>query len=113
MVVDPDGEIALLTSGAGLSMMLIDEMRGAGLKPYKFLDIRTGGLRGETRHLVNVLNWMRVGKQVKMLMIFFAGALTYGSHGGYVVKRAVLETAGVAVYDTLNAMVEGVATRLL
>lgn len=42
-----------------------------------------------------------------------AGALTYGSHGGYAAKRAALEAAGVTVYDTLNAMVEGVARRLL
>ena len=42
-----------------------------------------------------------------------AGALTYGSHGGYAAKRAALEAAGVTVYDTLNAMVEGVAEKLL
>jgi succinyl-CoA synthetase alpha subunit len=42
-----------------------------------------------------------------------AGALTYGSHGGYAAKRAALEAVGVTVYDTLNAMVEGVAVRLL
>lgn len=42
-----------------------------------------------------------------------AGALTYGSHGGYAAKRAALEAAGVTVYDTLNDMVEGVATKLL
>ncbi len=42
-----------------------------------------------------------------------AGALTYGGHGGYAAKRAALEAAGVTVFDTLNAMVEGVATRLL
>ncbi len=42
-----------------------------------------------------------------------AGALTYGSHGGYAAKRAALEAAGVEVFDTLNAMVEGVARKLL
>jgi succinyl-CoA synthetase alpha subunit len=42
-----------------------------------------------------------------------AGALTYGSYGGYAAKRAALEAAGVKVYDTLNAMVEGVAAKLL
>ncbi|MBX3662120.1 MAG: succinate--CoA ligase subunit alpha [Burkholderiales bacterium] len=42
-----------------------------------------------------------------------AGALTYGSHGGYAAKRAALEASGVMVYDTLNAMVEGVAAKLL
>lgn len=42
-----------------------------------------------------------------------AGALTYGSHGGYVAKRAALEAAGVQVFDSLNAMVGGIAGKLL
>ncbi len=42
-----------------------------------------------------------------------AGALTYGSHGGYAVKRAALEAAGVTVFDTLNAMVKGISEKLL
>lgn len=42
-----------------------------------------------------------------------AGALTYGAHGGYAAKRAALEAAGVTVFDTLDAMVEGVAAKLL
>ena len=42
-----------------------------------------------------------------------AGALTYGSHGGYAAKRAALEAAGVTVFDTLNTMVEGIALKLL
>lgn len=42
-----------------------------------------------------------------------AGALTYGSHGGYAAKRAALEAAGVTVFDTLNTMVEGISQKLL
>ena len=61
VVVDPTGEIGLLTTGAGLSMMLIDELRAAGLKPYNFLDIRTGGLRGEVKRVVQVLEWLARG----------------------------------------------------
>ena len=58
VVIDPAGEIGLLTTGAGLSMMLVDELRAAGFKPYNFLDVRTGGLRGETARLVQVLKWI-------------------------------------------------------
>lgn len=42
-----------------------------------------------------------------------AGALIYGNHGGYSTKRAALEAAGVTVFDTLNAMVEGIVQKLL
>lgn len=74
VVVDPAGEIGLLTTGAGLSMMLIDEMREAGLKPYNFLDIRTGGLRGEAGRLVQVLEWIADGRNVRVLLVnIFAG----------------------------------------
>ena len=74
VVVDPAGEIGLLTTGAGLSMMLIDELRRAGFKPYNFLDIRTGGLRGETARLVQVLNWIAEGRNVRVLLVnIFAG----------------------------------------
>jgi succinyl-CoA synthetase alpha subunit len=41
-----------------------------------------------------------------------AGALTYGSHGTYTAKRAALETAGAAVFDSLNEMVKSVCARL-
>jgi succinyl-CoA synthetase beta subunit len=79
VVVDPGGEIGLLTTGAGLSMMLIDELRAAGLKPYNFLDIRTGGLRGETRRLTQVLDWIGQGRNVKVLLVnIFAGITDLG-----------------------------------
>jgi succinyl-CoA synthetase beta subunit len=74
VVVDPAGEIGLLTTGAGLSMMLIDELRALGLKPYNFLDVRTGGLRGDPARLVNVLNWIAEGPRVRVLFVnIFAG----------------------------------------
>ena len=79
VVVDPDGEIGLLTTGAGLSMMLIDELRAAGLKPYNFLDVRTGGLRGDPARLVHVLNWIAQGPRVKVILVnVFAGITDLG-----------------------------------
>ena len=137
VVVDPDGEIALLTTGAGLSMMLIDEMRGAGLKPYNFLDIRTGGLRGETKRLVNVLNWMREGRQVKVLLInIFAGITELGEFSRLLVSalkdvpefrvpvvarlvgngmeaaRGVLAEAGITLHSDLDAALAEVRKHL-
>ena len=61
VVVDPDGEIGLLTTGAGL-------------KPYNFLDVRTSGLRGDATRLVNVIEWIAEGKRVRVLLVnIFAG----------------------------------------
>ena len=40
-----------------------------------------------------------------------AGALVHGSHGTFDAKKAALEAAGAQVFDTLDAMVEGVSRR--
>jgi succinyl-CoA synthetase beta subunit len=98
--VDADGEIGLLTTGAGLSMMLIDELRAVGLKPFNFLDIRTGGLRGETKRLTQVLQWIGHGKKVKVLLVnIFAGITDLGEFSQLLVKAlsaAHLKTPVVA-----------------
>lgn len=79
VVVDADGDIGLLTTGAGLSMMLIDELRQQGLRPYNFLDIRTGGMRGDPSRLVSVLQWLARGQTIKVLLInIFAGITELG-----------------------------------
>jgi succinyl-CoA synthetase alpha subunit len=41
-----------------------------------------------------------------------AGALVHGSHGTFEAKRAALQSAGATVFDTLNAMVDGICARL-
>ncbi len=137
VVVDNAGEIGLLTTGAGLSMMLIDEMRAAGLKPYNFLDIRTGGLRGETKRLVNVLQWMRQGPAVKVLLInIFAGITELGEFSRLLVSalravpefkvpvvarlvgngmdtaRTVLAEAGITLHTDLDAALAEVRAHL-
>lgn len=127
VVIDPEGEIGLLTTGAGLSMMLVDELRAAGLKPYNFLDVRTGGLRGETVRLVKVLKWIHEGKNIKVMLInIFAGITELGEFSRLLVKalsevpelkvpvvarlvgnglpaaREVLGAAGIALYPDLD-----------
>jgi succinyl-CoA synthetase beta subunit len=127
VVIDPAGEIGLLTTGAGLSMMLVDELRAAGLKPYNFLDVRTGGLRGETTRLVKVLKWISEGPNIKVMLInIFAGITELGEFSRLLVKalneapelkvpvvarlvgnglpaaREVLGAAGIALYPDLD-----------
>jgi succinyl-CoA synthetase beta subunit len=137
VVVDPDGEIGLLTTGAGLSMMLIDELRAAGLRPYNFLDIRTGGLRGETRRLTQVLRWVGEGKNLKVLLVnIFAGITDLGEFSRLLVEaiaaapqlkvpvvarlvgnglpaaREVLGAAGITLHTDLDAALTAVRSHL-
>lgn len=138
VVVDPEGEIGLLTTGAGLSMMLIDEMREAGLRPYNFLDIRTGGLRGETERLVHVLNWIAQGQRVRVLLVnIFAGITDLSEFSrllvaalgaapmlkvpvvarlvgnGLPAAREVLASAGIALHTDLDAALGEVRKHLV
>jgi succinyl-CoA synthetase beta subunit len=128
VVVDPEGELGLLTTGAGLSMMLIDELRAAGMRPYNFLDVRTGGLRGDASRLVQVLEWIAQGPRVRCVLVnVFAGITHLGEFSRLLVQalgqapvrdlpivtrlvgngldeaRAVLGAAGLAVEPDLDA----------
>jgi len=72
--LDEDGDVGMLTTGAGLSMQLVDELTRRGCRPFNFVDIRTGQFRGSPDRLVQVLRWIGEGKNVKViLMNFFAG----------------------------------------
>ena len=137
VVVDPEGEIGLLTTGAGLSMMLIDELRAAGLKPFNFLDIRTGGLRGETTRLVKVLQWIGTAPRVRVVLInMFGGITDMGEFAKLLLEamaeapalkvpvvvrlagngldeaREVLSAAGIPLHMDLDAAVAEVSSRL-
>jgi succinyl-CoA synthetase beta subunit len=79
VVVDETGDIGLVTTGAGLSMMLIDELRARGLRPYNFLDVRTGGMRGDPTRLIRVLEWIAQGPNIRVVLVnIFAGITHLG-----------------------------------
>jgi succinyl-CoA synthetase beta subunit len=119
-------------------MMLIDELRAAGLRPYNFLDIRSGGLRGETKRLTQVLRWIAEGKKVKVLLVnIFAGITELGEFSrllvtalagasrfkvpvvarlagnGLPAAREVLAAAGIALHTDLDAALAEVRKRLI
>jgi succinyl-CoA synthetase beta subunit len=80
--LDPEGEIGLVTTGAGLSMMLIDEMAARGLKPLNFCDIRTGQMRGSPARLMRVLEWMTARPSLRAVLVnVFAGITDLAEFG--------------------------------
>ncbi len=77
--LDPDGEIGLVTTGAGLSMMLIDELTARGLKPLNFCDVRSGQLRGSPHRLIRVLEWITSRPSLRVVLVnIFAGITDLG-----------------------------------
>jgi succinyl-CoA synthetase beta subunit len=104
VVVDPEGELGLLTTGAGLSMMLIDELRAGGIRPYNFLDVRTGGLRGDASRLVKVLDWIAEGRNVRCVLVnVFAGITHLGEFSRLLVQA--LEEAPVLKVPVVTRLV--------
>jgi succinyl-CoA synthetase beta subunit len=72
--LDPQGDIGLITTGAGLSMQLIDELVARGRSPYNFCDIRTGQFKGNPARLIQVIEWIAAGPNIRSVLInFFAG----------------------------------------
>ncbi len=77
--LDPDGEIGLVTTGAGLSMQLIDEMLEKGVRPYNFCDIRSGTFRGDPGRLIWTMQQVARGTNVRGVLVnIFAGVTHLG-----------------------------------
>jgi succinyl-CoA synthetase beta subunit len=95
--LDPDGEIGLVTTGAGLSMMLIDELTARGAKPLNFCDIRTGQMRGSPDRLMRVLEWIAAAPGLKVILVnIFAGITDLGEFAG-LLASALEQSPGVTV----------------
>jgi succinyl-CoA synthetase beta subunit len=72
--IDGGGEIGLITTGAGLSMQLIDELKAQGHRPLNFCDIRSGQFRGDPARLIAVMRWIAARPSVRVVLVnIFAG----------------------------------------
>jgi succinyl-CoA synthetase beta subunit len=87
VALDPDGEVGLLTTGAGLSMMIVDELARHGISACNFCDIRTGQLRGDPTRVVQVLEWISQAPRLKVVHVnIFAGITNLGEFATLLVR---------------------------
>jgi succinyl-CoA synthetase beta subunit len=85
--LDDGGSIGLVTTGAGLSMILIDELVSRGGAPVNFCDIRTGQFRGSPDRLVRVLEWLAEKKKLRVVFVnIFAGITDLGEFARLLVQ---------------------------
>ena len=85
--IDPAGRVGLVTTGAGLSMMIIDELVGRGLKPFNFCDMRTGQMRGSPARLIRILDWLVEAGEVRVVLVnIFAGITDLGEFAHLLVQ---------------------------
>ncbi len=95
--IDPEGEIGLITTGAGLSMMLIDELAARGMKPLNFCDIRTGQMRGSPARVMRVLEWITSRPSLRAVLVsVFAGITDLAEFGG-LLATGIEQTPGLRV----------------
>lgn len=77
--LDPAGEIGLLTTGAGLSMKMVDDLLARGSRPINFCDLRSGQLRGDPTRIIDALAWIKTSPNLRVLLVnIFAGITDLG-----------------------------------
>jgi succinyl-CoA synthetase beta subunit len=87
--VDPQGEIGLITTGAGLSMQLIDELKAQARRPLNFCDIRSGQFRGDPARLIAVMRWIASRPSVRVVLVnIFAGITDLAEFARLLVQAA-------------------------
>ena len=95
--LDPAGEIGLVTTGAGLSMMLIDELTARGAKPLNFCDIRTGQMRGSPARLMRVLEWITARPSLRAVLVNIFAGITDLAEFADLLATAVEQTPALRV----------------
>lgn len=95
--LDPMGEIGLVTTGAGLSMMVIDEMTARGAKPLNFCDVRTGQMRGSPVRLMRVLEWIVAAPALKAVLVNIFAGITDLSEFAELLATAIDRTPALRV----------------
>lgn len=107
--VDPHGTIGLLTTGAGLSMKLIDELRVKGARPFNFADVRSGQLRGDPSRLIQVLSWISRGPEVKVVLVNIFAGITHLGEFAQLLVQALEAVPGLKVPIVARLIGNGIA----
>lgn len=79
VILSDNADIGLITTGAGLSMQVADELAARGHEVFNFCDMRTGGFRGNPDRLIYVLREIAARPSVKATLVnIFAGITHLG-----------------------------------
>ena len=74
IMLDPQGQAGLITTGAGGTMLLLDLLSDAGVRPINFCDIRSGAPRGRQERFETAFRELRDMPNLRCILInIFAG----------------------------------------
>ncbi len=93
--LDPDGTVGLISTGAGGTMLLADLIRVAGVRPANFVDLRTGGMRGDSTRLEVVLQRLRACPRLQAALVCVFAGITDGDQFAETLLQAIDRVGGV------------------
>ena len=106
-VLDPEGDVGLVTTGAGLTMQLVDELTARGCRPFNFCDIRTGEFRGDPARLIRVFKAMAAAPSIKTVLINFFAGITHLGEVARLIAAALQAVPGLTMPITARLIGNG------
>ncbi len=92
-VLDPDGSVATIASGAGHCAYLLDELVGRGVQPYNFMDAGPAAVNGPTECMHAALQWLRAAKELRCVLVAISdGTIDLSAFAGHL-AAALEQTA--------------------
>lgn len=68
------GTVAMLSTGAGLSMAIVDELKQKQIEPINFADVRSGQIKGDPIRLIMMLEQFKKYRNLQHIFVsIFAG----------------------------------------
>jgi succinyl-CoA synthetase beta subunit len=74
--LDPDGDIGLIGTGAGGTMLTVDLIARRGGRPIDFVDVRTGMIGRDPTRLIAVLDELAGKPNLRVILVSVFGAIT-------------------------------------
>lgn len=75
-VIDAEGTVALLNTGAGAGMLLIDELARRGVRSYDFSDIRAGTPTNRVERFTAAVDLICAGSRVDTVLVCIHAGIT-------------------------------------
>lgn len=68
-VLDPEGGVATIASGAGYCAYLLDELIARGVRPYNFMNAGPSAINGPAECLHSALEWLQAAKALHCVLV--------------------------------------------
>lgn len=68
-VLDEEGDVALINTGAGSGLFLVDELTRRGLRPLDFSDVRMAGIIRQPERMAAVVDRIRSSRSARTVLV--------------------------------------------